>query len=145
MNSFFTADFAAALSAELRSFLAHCEDVLTLVLRENQALCGRLEYQPGEFSHRRKDLLPKLEQALINLRSQRAVWQRSSQAERGRCEEVKSLFQSIQGILMKVLLFDHENQQAMLRRGLVPAQHLPPAAVQQPHHVARLYQRNSTL
>jgi len=40
-------------------------------------------------------------------------------------------------------LLDRENQQAMLRRGLVPTRHLPAAAVQQPNYVASLYQRNS--
>jgi hypothetical protein len=53
------------------------------------------------------------------------------------------LFQNIQSLLMKVLVLDRENQQAMLRRGLVPARHLPAVAVQKPHYVASLYQRNA--
>jgi hypothetical protein len=44
---------------------------------------------------------------------------------------------------MKILLLDRENQQAMLRRGLVPARHLPPPAAQRPHFVAGLYQRHA--
>jgi len=56
---------------------------------------------------------------------------------------VKSLFQAVQGTLMKVLLLDRENQQAMLRRGLVPVRHLPAAAAQRPHFVTSLYQKHS--
>ena len=55
------------------------------------------------------------------------------------------MFQTIQSLLMKVLLLDRENQQALLRRGLVPAKHLPPVAAQQPHYVAGLYQRHSPI
>jgi hypothetical protein len=44
---------------------------------------------------------------------------------------------------MKFFILDRENQQAMLRRGLVPVRHLPPAAAQRPHFVAGLYQRHA--
>jgi hypothetical protein len=45
-------------------------------------------------------------------------------------------------MLMKIVLLDRDNQQALLRRGLVPPRHLPRAAGQQPHFVAGLYQRH---
>jgi len=59
------------------------------------------------------------------------------------CSEVKELFQSVQGLLMKVLLLDRENQQALLGRGLVPLRHLATAAVQQPQYVANVYKRHT--
>jgi len=43
----------------------------------------------------------------------------------------------------QVLLLDRENQQALLRRGLLPARHLPAAAVQRPHCVADAYRRHT--
>jgi hypothetical protein len=46
-------------------------------------------------------------------------------------------------LLMKVLLLDRDNQQALLRHGLVPARQLPSSAVQQPHCVADAYRRHS--
>ncbi|MEJ0091172.1 MAG: hypothetical protein WDM80_15690 [Limisphaerales bacterium] len=144
MNQPLTSDFTAGLVNELRAFLALCETVLASVSSENQALSGHSEYQPFSFYQHRKNLLPNLETALTNLRSKRLVWQQTGESERSRCEEVKSFFQAIQGILMKVLMLDRENQQALLRRGLVPAKHLPLVAVQRPHYVANLYQRHTT-
>ncbi|HEY1719410.1 MAG TPA: hypothetical protein VGH42_14115 [Verrucomicrobiae bacterium] len=143
MNNFITTEFTAGLIFELRAYLDLCEEILSLATRENQALSGQANYQSFEFHERRKNLLPNLELLLTKLRGRRMIWQQASQAEREDCKEAKPLFQSIQSLLMKVLLLDRENQQAMLRRGLVPARHLPAAAVQKPHFVASLYQRNS--
>lgn len=145
MNNLITSEFTNGLIVELRNYLNLCEEILTLATRENQALTGQAGYQPFEFQEKRKILLPTLDSILIKLRSRRMVWQQASQSERERCEEVKPLFQGIQSSLMKVLLLDRENQQAMLRHGLVPTKHLPSTAVQRPHYVASLYQRNSTV
>jgi hypothetical protein len=143
MNHLLTAEFTDGLAFELRTYLALCEEILSLATHENQALADQAAYQPVEFNQKRKTLLPCIDLLLIKLRDRRMVWQQISPSERERCAEVKSLFQSIQNLLMKVLLLDRENQQAMLRRGLVPARHLPSAAVQQPNYVASLYRRNS--
>jgi len=145
MNHSLTADFTTGLVAELRAFLALCETVLASVSSENQALSGQSEYQPFSFYQHRKNLLPNLETALTNLRSKRLAWQQAGESERSHCAEVKPFFQAIQGILMKILMLDRENQQALLRRGLVPAKHLPPVAVQRPHYVANIYQRHATV
>ena len=124
MNQPLTSEFTDGLVAELRAFLALCEKVLASVINENQALSGQAEYQPFSFYQNRKNLLPDLETALINLRCKRLVWQLTGESERARCEEVQPFFQAIQGILMRILLLDRKNQQALLRRGLVPAKHL---------------------
>ena len=145
MNNFITADFTAGLTFELRKYLDLCEEIFALAMRENQALSGQINYQPFEFHQKRKNLLPNIESLSVKLRNRRIIWQQASPAEREHCSEIKPLFQSIQSLLMKVLLLDRENQQAMLRRGLVPAKHLPTAVVQQPHYVASLYRRNSTV
>jgi hypothetical protein len=144
MNNSITSEFTAALVFELRSYLNLCEEILALATRENQALFGQTNYQSFEFHQKRKSLLPNLESLSIKLRNRRIVWQQASPSERECFKEIKPLFQRIQDLVMKVLLLDRENQQAMLRRGLVPSRHLPAAAVQQPHYVASLYQRNST-
>jgi hypothetical protein len=132
----------AAVATELRRFLKICEDSLALVTHEGQALGGQGEYEPFQFFQQRKNLLPNLETALMNLRDQRAVWLGCSPTDRDRCEEVKSLFQTIEGVLMKILLLDRENQQAMLRRGLMPAQHVPASVAQRPNYVTSVYQRH---
>jgi hypothetical protein len=145
MNNPITAEFTAGLIFELRTYLNLCEEFLVLAVRENQALSGQTVYQPFEFDQQRKSLLPDLESVSNKLRQRRIIWQQVPASERERCKEAKPLFQRIQSLLMKMLLLDRENQQAMLRRGLVPARHLPAAAVQQPHYVASLYRRNATV
>jgi hypothetical protein len=145
MNDFITPEFRAGLIVDLQAYLKLCEEILALAVRENVALSGQADYQPLEFQHKRKSLLPNLESVSNKLRQRRIIWQQASASERAQCQEAKPLFQNIQGLLMKMLLLDRENQQAMLRHGLVPARHLPAAAVQQPHFVASLYQRNSTV
>ncbi len=134
--------FAPEMIADLRAYQAICDEALTLTTRENQALASSGEYQPFEFFQLRTGLLPRLESALLQLRKWREIWLRVSPAERAGCSEVKVLFQTVQGLMMKVLMLDRENQQALLRRGLVPPRHLPTAAVQQPNFVANVYKRH---
>lgn len=143
MNHLLTSEFVNELVYELRTYVALCEEVLNLATQENQALAGRAEHQPFEFDLKRKDLLPDIESLVIKLRQRRQAWQQVPASVRENCQEVKPLFQTIQNLVMKVLLLDRENQQAMLRRGLVPSNHLPAAVVQKPNYVANLYQRNS--
>jgi hypothetical protein len=142
MNNSLTTEFVNGMVFELRNYLALCEEILSLTTRENLALSSQSDYSSSEFHQKRKNLLPDIELLLTKLRNRRLVWQQMPASERERCEEVKPLFQNIQNLLMKVLLLDRENQQAMLRRGLVPTDHLPAAAVQKPNYVAGLYQRN---
>lgn len=131
------------LVRDLKSHLALCEEVMALAARENQALCGSSGYEPFEFYNQRKKLLPRLDQSLAALRGWRAVWQSMAGVERFASAEVGSLFQAAQGLMMRLLLLDRENQQALLRRGLMPARHLPAPAAQQPHCVADLYRRHA--
>jgi hypothetical protein len=136
--------FAPEMIADLRAYQTLCDEALVLTTRENQALAGGGEYQSFEFYQLRTSLLPRLESALVQLRKWREIWLRASPAERAGCAEVKVLFQSVQSLLMKLLLLDRENQQALLKRGLVPPRHLATAAVQvqKPNFVANVYKRH---
>jgi len=136
--------FVQELSNHLRSYLGLCEEALELTGRENQALTGSGEYQPFQFYQNRKALLSRLDQSLNLLRTWRQAWQRLDPAERAQYSELKSLLQAVQDAVVKILLLDRENQQALLRRGLVPARHVPSFAGQQPHYAAQLYRRHST-
>ena len=142
MNPTIVPEFTTGLTVDLRAFITLCEDVLALVTRENQALSDPKNYQPSEFYQLRKHLLPELESSLISLRKRRQIWRETGPAG-GHSDEVKNMFQSIQSLVMKILFLDRENQQALLRLGLVPASHLPPAAAQQPHFVAGLYRQHA--
>jgi hypothetical protein len=143
MNASLSSPFIKELAAELRSYHSLCEEILNLTRREHQGLSGQTAYEPEEFLQKRRTLLPDIELLLAKLRSRRMVWQQAPKSERERCAEVTPLFQTIQDQLMKVLLLDRENQQIMLRRGMVPASHLP-APSPKPNYVARVYQRNFT-
>jgi hypothetical protein len=133
--------FEPDLTKDLRAHLALCQEAMNLAARENQALSSPAGYKAFDFDQERKSLLPRLDESLMCLRKWRLCWQQTSLAARSGCSEVKSLFQAVQDLLMKVLLLDRENQQALLRLGLLPARHLPATAGQQPHCVADLYRR----
>lgn len=136
-------EVADALIHDLRAFAGVCEDILALATREHQALSGEGDYLPLEFYQERKTLLPDVEGLLQRFRSHRVVWQQVSPTQRDQFKEMKSLFQNIQGLVSRVMQLDRENQQAMLKRGVVPVKHLPSTTRQQPHFVADLYRRNS--
>jgi hypothetical protein len=137
--------FFPDLLRDLRDHLDLCREFLALATEENGALRNPQPWQPDGFNAERKRLLPRLESVLIRLRTCRQIWQQASPAERGRCGEAGSMLQDIQNLLPRILMLDRENQQEMLRRGLVPATHLPPAVSQRPHYVAGLYRRHTAV
>jgi hypothetical protein len=135
----------ADLIQELRSYQELCREFLNLFIDENQALRRSQPWSPGPFTEQRKRLLPRLESGLIRLRSFRQWWERMPAGQRESCGELKDLFRDIQNLLPRLLLLDRDNQQEMLRRGVVPATQLPPAASQRPNFVASLYQRHAAV
>lgn len=135
----------AEVAACLRAHLELCRDLLAVVEREAQA--WRDPDAPDTFaaSKTKKDLLPRLDQSLDNLRVCRACWQRLSASERANHKEVAVLMRSNQELIMKIIVLDRENEQALLRRGLVPARRLPSVNRQRPNFVANLYRRNGSV
>ncbi len=130
-----------SISTDLRTHLALCQEVLTLVERESLALRQGDEAKRFEFFQTRKALLPRLDESLARIKRQRLDWQRLPAADRARQPEVTGLLRQNQDLIMKILVLDRENEQQLLRRGLVPPKHLPPAERQRPHFVADLYKR----
>jgi hypothetical protein len=128
---------------ELRSFVAVCEELLQLSVREHHALKGAQPFQPEEFCQVRKDLLTRLNQVLIALKHWRQAGQAPPPAERPRHPEVKALLEVLQPMIVKILQLDRENQQALLRQGLLPARHGPEFAAQHPSFVTKLYARHT--
>jgi hypothetical protein len=134
----------AAMAQDLRRNLELYRELLGLVEAEHRAL-----HQPGAASlsatcAAKKNLLPRLATSLDQLRQHRAVWHRVDASERARHPEIGALLRQCQDSVMKIIMLDRENEQALLRRGQVPARHLPPANRQRPHFVAELYRRQST-
>ena len=135
--------FAADFTRELQDHLDVCREFLLLFTEENQSLRQPEPWSPGKYDAQRKRLLPRLELVLMKLRGFRPWWERMPANEREACGEIKNLFRDIQNLLPRLLLLDRENQQEMLRHGLIPATQLPPVAGQRPNFVADLYRRNA--
>jgi hypothetical protein len=47
-----------------------------------------------------------------------------------------------QELIMRIIVLDRENEQALLRQGLLPPGHLPASQRQRPHAVAQRYLQN---
>ncbi len=94
-----------------------------------------------EFFQLKKTLLPRLNQSLDALRGHRVNWQKLGRDERARHPEIGMLLRQNQDLIMKIILLDRENEQTLLRRGLVPPRDLPSVNRQRPHFVAGLYSR----
>ena len=105
------------------------------------ALRGTENPALDEFFEHRKNLLPRLNQSLDTLRRHRETWQKTSPEERDRHPEIGMLIRQNQDLTMKIIVRDRENEQHLLRRGLVPARELPSVNRQRPHFVAELYRR----
>ena len=129
-------------ATDLRQHLALCQEILVLSQRENQSLRDPDTSSRFEGYQLRKALLPRLDESLGRLRQLRARWQKMSHAERLQAPEIPPLLRQTQDLVMRIIVLDRENEQFMLRRGMVPARHIPAAATQRPHFVADLYRRN---
>ena len=135
--------FGAADIHALRQHFVLCQELLSMVGRENQALHAPQPYRSEEFTDIRKSLLPRLNQSYKRLEEVRGSWQRVSPAQRQQFPEMALLLRQNQDIIMKIVLLDRENEQAMLRRGLVPSTQLPSANRQRPNFVAEMYRRTN--
>ncbi len=118
-----------------------CQEMLQATEQEGQALRRSDKPSLSEFYQRKKNLLPRFNQSLDCLRKHRVNWQKLSLDERASCPEVGMLLRKNQDLTMKIIVLDRENEQALLRRGLVPPRELPSVNRQRPHFVADLYRR----
>jgi hypothetical protein len=132
------------ISDDLKARLVLCQELLQGFERERQALNSPDNPMLFEFHQLRKKLLPSLARSLDSLRRHRVNWQNIPQEERARHPEIAALLQQNQDLTMKLILLDRENEQSLLRRGLVPPSELPSVNRQRPHFVADLYRRQGT-
>jgi len=126
---------------DLKKHFTLCQELLGAVEREGQTLRRSDKPSLFEFCKIRKNLLPRLTESLDTLRRHRARWQKYSLDERARHPEIGMLLRQNQDLTMKIILLDRENEQSLLRRGLVPPRELPSVNRQRPHFVAELYRR----
>ena len=135
----------AELTDELNRNLATYKELLEVVESEGRSLRSddSAPDNPLTGTDARKELLPRLNESLDKLRKHRLAWQQASPQEHQAHPEVETLLRRCQDLIMKIIMQDRENEQALLRRGLVPPKHLPAANRQRPHFVADMYPRQS--
>ncbi len=126
---------------DLNSHFSITQELLQLAEREGQALRRAESASLFEFYQARKALLPRFSQSLETLRQHRIKWQKLSLAERAQFPQIPVLLRRSQDLTMKVIVLDRENEQLLLRRGLVPPREIPSVNRQRPHFVANLYKR----
>jgi hypothetical protein len=131
----------AELEEHLRGHLRLCEDVLTMVERENASL---KQAESGLDAKARTELLPQLEGSLSRLKEWRARWAKIPLETRRDYPEIAGLLRQNQDVIMRIIVLDRENEQTLLRKGMVPTKHLPPANRNRPHYVADLYRRGGS-
>lgn len=134
---------APAITADLQAHLSLCEEVLAVVTRESEALRGADAFASQTFTQQRNALLPRLSKSLDSLRRTRETWQRLDPAVRARQSEAETLMRRNQDLIMKIIVLDRENEQALLRRGLMQPGQLPSANRARPHVVASQYLKNT--
>lgn len=132
---------AASIVDALQAHLKLCEDLVGVLERESLALRPDSNASTFESYQRRKEILPQLEGSLAELKRQREGWQQLTPAEKRQHPRTAALIRANQDLIMKAIVLDRENEQALLRRGMVPAQHLPSPHRQRPHFVAEVYRR----
>jgi len=130
-----------SLTQDLQGHLTLCQEILALVEKENHTLHHTETGLSFEAYQAKKNLLPRLNQSLNQIRQHRATWQKLSTTERAQHPEVPGLLRQNQDLIMKIIVLDRENEQALLRQGLVPPRQLPAVNRQRPHFVADLYRR----
>lgn len=134
-------DLGPELADSLRGALGLYRDLLAVVERENLLLRSPdTESVFSTFSSRR-ELAPRLKDSLAQLHQHRLRWTRLTPAERACFPEVSALLRQCQDLIMRILCLDRENEQSLLRRGLLGPRHLPSHQQQRPHFVADLYRR----
>ncbi len=131
------------MRAGLQAHLGLAREVLALVEREGQSLRAQDNSSPSESHPAKKALLVRLEESVTRLKEYRSEWTRLDPATRAANADINQLIRQNQDLTMKIIVLDRENEQALLRRGLVPPREIPSANRQRPHFVADLYRRQA--
>jgi hypothetical protein len=132
---------AVSLIDDLNVHQALCQELLGIAQSEAETL--RRGDHPSLFAlcQLRKNLLPRLDQSLEHLRRDRIEWKKLSVEERAGDPEIRRLLRCNQELCLKIMVLDRENEQKLLRRGMVPARAPSPSEQPRVHFVAELYRR----
>jgi hypothetical protein len=130
---------------DLKTHRNLCESILLLIEKEKGMLRAQREELSADGARQKKNFLAQLTESLDKIREHRIAWLKLEPSVRQGHPEIAELLRENQNLIMRILVLDRENEQALLRKGLVPMRHVPPANRQRPHFVASMYQRNSAI
>ena len=134
---------ADEMTDALREHLGVCNALLELAHKEAQALKSPAPFPALAIQVERKALLCRLECALKLLGRKRTLLNCSGREWVLGEPRFTRLLQTALDTIMRTLVLDRENEQQLLRRGLLQPCCLPPAERSRPHFVAQLYQRHT--
>jgi hypothetical protein len=136
------ADLQDSVAGALREHLSVCDELLGLAKREADALRQAGQFPAAALQAERKKLLARLESSSRALASNCGRWSQSREMGSDTPAEIARLARTSLDTIMRVLVMGRENEQSLLRRGLLPARSLPCVEQSQPTYVARTYQRH---
>jgi len=134
-----------ALQTELKAALALYQGLLGVVETESTALRQPGPFAPFESFSARRRVLPDLGRSVDRLRQHRSEWLGLTPVERAGQKEIGVLLRQCQDLILRILMLDRENEQGLLRKGLLGPRHLPSHNAQRPHYVADLYLRRGSV
>lgn len=127
----------STMLSELQRQRVACEEVLKLVQTENETLSGEQSFSPISNGIK-KDLLERLSDSLNSIRRQRIAWQQTGPSRVALHPQLDSELKSNLDLIMRIIVLGRENEQLLVRRGLLPPGRLPG---KQPHFVSDVYRR----
>ena len=136
-------NLALQIVDDLDNHLALCRQLCVHVEAENRVLRHAGESSTFACYREKKGLLPQLEESLNRIREHRNTWRSMDPAERARYSRVPALVKANQDLIMKIIVLDRENEQALLRKGFGHQRSQLPSPPPRPHYVAGLYTRNA--
>jgi len=137
-----TKEATDSIATAIQDHLDVCSKLLVLAQKEAEALKSATPFPVAPIQAERRALLTQLESALNSVGEKRFLWQQLGTEHRAHKAQLNQLLQTALDTIMRVLVIDRENEQALLRRGLLPTRVLPPVEQSRPHCVARLYQHH---
>ena len=130
--------------SDLRAHQALCRELLALAEQERQVLRSPEAPSLVELSQTKRTILPRLNESLSRIRHHREAWAKTDPAARARHPEITSLVRQAQDLIMRIIVLDRENEQNLLRRGLLAPGQMPSANQQRPSLVADLYRQSAS-
>lgn len=138
-----TDETVRSIAAAIQEHLEVCNRLLALAQKESQALKNPASFPTATIQAERKAFLGQLESAMRMLGEKQLLWQQLGTRRQAHKVQLNQLIQTTLDTIMRILVLDRENEQALLRRGLLPVRSLPPVEQSHPHCVARLYQHHT--